>query len=98
VENQEDNRFGRFAMRSLQVAATVLAALTLAACAGTPDRKGSEQDQIVSKIMGGGGNRMNTTNLQCPSNMVRHCSGPDSALVCGCMSSDSLRRIMGSNY
>jgi hypothetical protein len=84
-------------MRSLSLAAGLLAALTLAACAGNPDKNRSEQDQIVNSIMGGG-NKVRGTELQCPSNSTRYCSGPDSALVCGCMSSDSLRRMMGSNY
>jgi len=88
-------------MRSLHVAAGLLAALMLTACAGTPDQSRSEQEQIVNKIMGsngGGGSRIRGTELQCPSNMTRYCSGPDSALTCGCMSSDSVRRMMGSNY
>jgi hypothetical protein len=84
-------------MRSLRVAASLLAALTLAACAGTPDKNRSEQEQIVNSIMGGGG-RLQGTQLRCPAHMMRYCSGPGSALDCSCVSNDSLRRAIGRNY
>jgi hypothetical protein len=84
-------------MRSLSVAATVLAALTLAACAGTPDKNRSEQEKLIDSITGRGA-KMHDSDLQCPSGSTRYCSGPDSALVCGCMSSHSLRQMLGSNY
>lgn len=82
-------------MRSLRIAASVLAALTLAACAGTPDR--SEQDKIVNSIVGRS-TGVHGTDLKCPAATTKICSGPDSALACTCASSLQLSQFLGRNY
>jgi hypothetical protein len=84
-------------MRLVQLAFIAAAALALQACSSAPAREVSAQEQIVNSIMGAG-KRRNSTDMQCPSNLTRYCSGVGTSMTCGCMNTATLRQYMGGNY